>query len=269
MCELFLSDYDIIIQAGQSNAVGYGVGEIDKEYEIDDRIIYLYDKREIEKTETGLFIKPEEDFPYVIDVAKEREICGYMRSDFSLSFAKEYIGKGLLGKGRKLLIVRTAVGGTGFKQGNWSEQGFLFLRLKDMVDYALSLNSKNKVVGLLWHQGENDAGEGFAPAKYYEKISFILNFVRNRYGAEIPFVAGDFVNEWKNKNLEICEPIVNEIRRVVNDNKKSGFVETCDLLSNNQKTGNGDDIHFCRQALYELGERYFKVYYDRAYKNDA
>ena len=33
-----------------------------------------------------------------------------------------------------------------------------------------------------------------------------------------------------------------------------------DLKSNNQVIGNGDDIHFCRDALVTLGERYFDAY---------
>lgn len=129
-----------------------------------------------------------------------------------------------------------------------------------MVDYALSLSVESRVVAFLWHQGEHDAFEGLKPSLYNEKLTYLLNFIRERYGREIPFVAGDFVNEWKSKNLEICNPIVEEARKVVKNNVKAGFVETSDLPSNNQNMGNGDDIHFCRQSLYELGERYFKAF---------
>ena len=40
----------------------------------------------------------------------------------------------------------------------------------------------------------------------------------------------------------------------------AAFVETADLLSNNQKTSNGDDIHFCRESLYILGRRYYEAF---------
>ena len=252
--------YDIIIQAGQSNAQGCGVGIVEKEYAEDPRILYLYDKKVIEPTEKGLLVGGDETFPYVLDVAKERMINGEKVSDFSLSFAKEYLENGMLKDGRKILIVRTAVGGSGFKKGHWGERDYLFLRLVDMVDYALSLAKGSKVVGFLWHQGEHDAFEGLLPSLYNQKLTFLLNFVRERYGKDIPFVAGDFVNEWKSKNLECCIPIVEEIKKVTKDNAKAGFVETSDLPSNNQNTGNGDEIHFCRQSLYELGKRYFKEF---------
>jgi hypothetical protein len=38
------------------------------------------------------------------------------------------------------------------------------------------------------------------------------------------------------------------------------FIETSDIPSNNQKTGNGDGIHFCRESLHTLGKRYFAAY---------
>ena len=82
---------------------------------------------------------------------------------------------------------------------------------------------------------------------------------RARYG-EIPIIAGDFVNEWKSKNLELCNPIVAKIKETIAELGNGGFVETADLPSNNQKTGNGDNIHFCRESLHVLGRRYFSAW---------
>ena len=87
----------------------------------------------------------------------------------------------------------------------------------------------------------------------------MLQSVRARYGV-MPFVAGDFVYDWKDKNIQICEPIIQVIRNVVKETEKSGFVETDGLLSNDQKIGNKDELHFCRESLYELGRRYFKEF---------
>ena len=96
--------------------------------------------------------------------------------------------------------------------------------------------------------------------KLFENQLFtMISSIRARYG-KIPFIAADFVREWKQKNIELCEPIVEKIKKVLNDVGASAFVETGDLLSNNEKTGNGDDIHFCRDSLWKLGERYFEKY---------
>ena len=52
------------------------------------------------------------------------------------------------------------------------------------------------------------------------------------------------------------------MRAVCRDCENGGFVETDGLKSNAQFSkehpfGWDDNIHFCRDALYELGERYF------------
>ena len=86
--------------------------------------------------------------------------------------------------------------------------------------------------------------------------------VRNRYSNTLPFIAGDFVSEWKEKNILDCKPIVEKIRNVIGKIKNAEFVETADLPSNNQKAGNGDDIHFCRESLYILGRRYYEAFYE-------
>ena len=75
----------------------------------------------------------------------------------------------------------------------------------------------------------------------------------------IPFVSGDFVNEWKSENIESCAPIVEKIKKIT-ASEGGIFVETSDLLSNNQATGNGDNIHFSRESLHILGIRYFDAF---------
>ncbi len=251
--------YDIFIQAGQSNAEGIGKGPVNKEYEETEKIAYLTAEKTVEVRSDRLEIMFADE-PFSIDTAKERTGIEGKIGDFSLTFAQSYIENGLLQKDRKVLIIRAGVGGTGFQKGYWTQGGELYLKLLEMCDYALSLNPENRIVGFLWHQGEHDAFEGNTPENYYKQLSELVNGVRSRYG-NMSFIAGDFVNEWKSKNLDSCNPIVDTIKTVVKDIKNAGFVETADLPSNNQKIGNGDDIHFCRESLYELGRRYFKEFF--------
>ena len=254
-----MDKYDIIILGGQSNAEGCGIGPVNKEYEPNSDILYLTAEKTVVVDSEGMHITYKEQ-PFLVSKAEERlSEEGASLGDFSLSFAKEYIEGGYLKEGRKLLIVRAAIGGTGFYKKQWGLGNFVYQKMLEMTDYALSLNSENKVVAFLWHQGEHDAFEGNPPQNYKQQLNSLLADVRMRYG-EMPFIAGDFVNEWKSKNLSSCEPIVKVIREVVAQNVKCRFAETADLLSNNQKTGNGDDIHFCRQSLYDLGKRYFDLF---------
>lgn len=254
-----MDKYDIIILGGQSNAEGCGIGPVDKEYEPNSDILYLEAEKTVVVNPEGMHITYKKE-PFIIKEAEERlSDDGLLLGDLSLTFAKQYINNGLLHDGRKLLIIRAAIGGTGFKKRQWGLNDKVYLKMLEMTDYALSLNSENKIVAFLWHQGEHDAFEGNAPENYKRQLNSLLAGVRSRYG-EIPFIAGDFVHEWKSKNVSICEPIIKAINEVVAQNNKCGFVETADLPSNNQKIGNGDDIHFCRQSLYVLGERYFEMY---------
>jgi len=234
--------FDIIIQAGQSNSEGCGFGDTDVPYVPDDRILHM-----------------EKDFGIIVAKERVQEVNVY--GHFCLSFAREYVRNGDLQPGRKVLILRTAVGGTGFSDKRWGLGEDLYEKMMAMIKAALALNPENKLVALLWHQGETDAGWKATGEYYYDKLKTLVASVRDTFGNKaLPFVAGDFVQEWKAKNLAQCDIVIGAMRKVCADIGSAGFVETDGLLSNNQKNGNGDDIHFCRDALYQMGARYYAAY---------
>lgn len=261
---------DIIIIAGQSNAEGFGVGEVSEEYVKDDRILWLNDKSNPHFTqdENGKDIfhisYPSEMYISVAEepIKNEEGKVGKL----SFFFAKEYL-KEKLATDRKILIVNAAVGGTGFARNEWgyTENSVLFRRLMDMTKYALSLNSENRIVAFLWHQGECDSVETAnidTESKFKLHKSNLENMLNNFKTAfnckDVPYIAGSFCDEWYLKNTEICEGILKAIKAVCEEN--GGFVETKGLLSNNQKCGNGDDIHFCRESSHILGKKYYEKY---------
>lgn len=253
--------FDIIIQGGQSNAEGLGVGPVETEILplVSENIFYLESEKTVEHLPESVKITFK-NVPFMISPARERGSKEEPVGDFALSFASLYEKELLQNGDRKILIVRAAVGGTGFVKGQWGLQDQLYLKMLEMTDYALSLNKDNRVVGFLWHQGECDAFEKNDPSVFENQLTTMIQNVRNRYGEKLPFVAGDFVNEWKEKNILNCRPIVEKIQGVVREAGDSAFVQTSDLLSNNQRVQNGDDIHFCREALYILGQRYFEAF---------
>ena len=168
--------FDIIIQAGQSNAQGTGIGDVTTEYIPTDKVYYLNSEKTVEVLEDGLKIELS-DKPITVEIAKECVEADTIIGDFSLTFSEEYIKCGRLKDDRKLLIVRAAIGGTGFLK-HWGLNDMLYLKMLEMVDYALGLNPENKVVAFLWHQGEHDAFEGDAPDVYHLQLaSMCLRFV--------------------------------------------------------------------------------------------
>ena len=254
-----MEKYDIFIQAGQSNAEGTGGGPVTEEYIPDERICYLEAPKTVIVTDSGLDIQFL-NVPFALNVATEHGTAEDPVGDFSLSFSKAYIDAGLLAPDRKILIIRGAVGGTGFQKKHWGMEDILYLKMLEMIDYAISLNPENQIKGVLWHQGEHDAFEGNTGENYHFQFTMLINSLRERYNIpNLPFICGSFVSDWRKKNEEICEPILAALQQVAQD-IQGEYVDAGDLLSNNEKNGDGDDIHFCRESLHILGRRYFQSY---------
>ena len=233
--------FDIIIQGGQSNSEGCGIGPVKHPYEQRPEILMM-----------------ENDF--TIMTAREKVWGNDAVGNYVFSFADKYVKDGRLKGDRKLLILLSAVGGTGFCDNRWGMKDDLYLKIIDMIKTALSLNPENRTVAFLWHQGETDTANPVRDI-HYNNLSALVKSVRKTTGQEnLPFLAGNFVQQWYNENTEVCQPIITAIRDVCTDIGHAGFVETNELSSNSEETGNDDTIHFSRKALYELGNRYFEVY---------
>ena len=233
--------FDIIVQAGQSNSEGCGRGPCDRPFS-SDHLYYL----------TGDF---------VISRAQEQVWENDVVANFSLSFCRKYLEDGHLENGRKLLVIRAAVGGTGFLDKRWGMQDDLYLRMMEMIKTTVSLNNENRLLAFLWHQGETDAHHGATMQDHEKKLSGLVSSVRDTFNVpSLPFVCGDFVQGWKKINIAIAEPVVDAIINVTNTIDNARFVETQGFASNDDIFHDGDDIHFCRQALYDLGERYYKAF---------
>ena len=168
--------FDIIVQAGQSNAEGYGCGSVDTPYQPKDSVWYL-------------------DGDFTITKAAERVMKNEIHGSFSLSFADRYLQDGRLTEGRKLLILRSAVGGTGFYDRRWGMEDDLYLRMMEMIRTALSLNPKNRVIAFLWHQGETEANGDVSYDVHFNNLSGLFSSVRREFDLpNVPFIAGDFVD---------------------------------------------------------------------------
>lgn len=264
--------YDVILVAGQSNASGTGLGETDNPWVKDDRIHILTNEFDygFKKTAYGnvyIDIKVSDDV--AIQVADERvEKKDNLRyANFYLWFAKEYADK-YLKDGRKVLLVETAVGGTGFKGGHWGENDLIFKRMLEMTDCALNLNEQNKLVAILWHQGEHDAYENRDLSiedtdKYYkENLDKLLQIVRGRYGNSVPFICAGFAHTFVDEYPKHCKIVMERLEKTCEQINDARYIETYDLQSNMDIGVKGDSAHFTRQALEILGKRYFKKYQD-------
>ena len=240
--------FDVVILAGQSNAEGCGFGTVDTPYAPSKRVMYM------NRDDT-------------VSMAVERVERNAVQTNFGLSFAREYLAAGRLAEGRSLLILRAAEGGAGFLGGRWRPTDDLFLHMMEMIRTALALNPENRLVALLWHQGENDVGQGATYEVHYRHLSTLVTMVRDAFGVpELPFLAGDFTPLWREEKGELCAPVSEAVRAVCRDVGFADFVETDGLVSNFETVAEHplgwphDSIHFSRAALYLLGERYFRAF---------
>lgn len=263
---------DIFVLAGQSNAEGNGVCLTTDNSVLNDcfQIVDSYPAYE-QLTDKGEFDKLICTLPTSCDVTfLQYRFCGtQLVSDFSLRFAELYKQSKFFDPSRKILIIKAAVGGSGFMKGEWGIGCPLYLRMCAMVRIALSFNNENRLMGFLWHQGESDSFEKQEMTNqerfdyYYNVFMKQMNDFESRFNVpNLPVILGDMCDEWANKkeNIERTTVIENCFRKIASDLKNADVVSTDGLTSNNQEIHNGDEIHFSHKSIVELGNRYFDCF---------
>ena len=261
--------FDLIVLMGQSNAEGNGLGNEELIIELGNNVFELNDINpcylEIENDCTNLICSKNIN-PYISKFEEKKGIDGLRRASFVSSFIKEYIDSGYLKDDRCILVIRCAVGGTGFSRNEWGINSPLYNRTINLVDYALSLNKENRIVVTLWHQGEHDAYEQ-KDLNYKERYDFYKNgfynqFLdyKNRYKLnDMILIGGEFAKSWTDTGYtEKAEAIYNATRDAIYElTKNNGIASSKGLKSNIEIDKNtNDDIHFSRISAYELGKRY-------------
>ena len=257
---------DIIVLAGQSNAEGYGLGPHRESYLPTPRILSMRDTDNYgyvvdEKTYGTFNIKMPRS--YIININEERKNTSGRIGCFANRFAQRYMNE-CLEPDRKVLLIHSAVGATGFAKHNWGADDVLSVRMLRMCELAISMNPENRVVAFLWHQGEHDAifrpelDDGERERIHTENLCALLSRFREHVG-KCPILMGTFTDEWAASQPR-SEIIVSAMRNVAESFESAGMVNASGLATNNQALGNGDVYHFSRSSLYELGDRYFEVY---------
>lgn len=267
--------FDVILVFGQSNAEGQGQGNEELIPKVDNSVLYLTNKKSVNFV--FKYGKNKEVISTKFKCPKINPICVAPMNYFldgtprPGSFAGEFCNlykEKYLQKDREILVVMSAVGGTGFADNRWTENGILNKRFFKMVDKAVSLNKENRIACALFHQGERDSIDhdrmGETRYNFYStEIIKLINKMRSRYSEfTIPFLSGEFVDEWCETGEDAVEPDI--IEKALHDLEKKLPLCRCisskGLKSNNQEIHNGDNIHFSRKSCIELGKRYFKAY---------
>lgn len=176
-------NFDVILVAGQSNT-NSGLYYDPQKDTSDYRIMQL-----------GRF--NEDNYKIIPGKEPLQSIDNFTdRIGFSVAFAQEYISNGLLASDRKILIVHGGQGGTGFNAGYWNKGDPLYYDAVTRIKSILNSGTNNKLVVILWHQGENDCG--LKDSDYQKLLDWMITNMRQDIDVDytIPFITGGMVPAW-------------------------------------------------------------------------
>lgn len=222
------------IMLGQSNMAGRGeFGEVP---EIVNANCFML--------RNGRFIPMSEP------INPDRKIWGDFHSGVGLaaSFADEFAKH----FDEKVGLIPCADGGTSISE--WQPGEVLF---DNAVNQARLAQRSSEIVGILWHQGENDSIDLSDVKKYEERFKNTIDSLKKELNlsSEVPVIIGglgDFVGAYQDGKCRYVKEINNIL---VELSKKYGAFVSAEGL-----TCKEDGIHFNSASYREFGKRYFEAY---------
>lgn len=181
----------------------------------------------------------------------DRAIFDYFHSGrgLSASFADEYAKY----FNEDVGLIPCADGGT--KLSQWMPGEILY---DNAVNNAKLAQRTSEIVGILWHQGENDSHFEEDANTYQQRFTEMITRLRKDLGNEkLPVIVGElgrFAASYQNGKLKYMD-IVNEALRTM-----PSVIENCGFASSEGLTDRGDSIHFNSVSCRIFGKRYFNEY---------
>jgi hypothetical protein len=234
--------YDVFLIAGQSNAQGWGTG-IDTTVDFSDPRILQYPGSGTNQRTLRLATEP------LVHRATEANKIG-----FGLDFARNYVRV----TNRNVILVPCASPGTGFQDNRWNPGNDLFNYAVENTLLVLALDSKNKLKGILWHQGEQDVGT--ADSLYQTRLDAMINAFRSQLNQPtVPFICAGMVPGWVagDAGRQAIQAVIAATPTRISN---TAYVDPTGLAGIS-----GDIIHFSNISQRLLGDRYFAAYITRFY----
>ena len=122
------------------------------------------------------------------------------------------------------------------------------------IKKARDAQKSGKIVAVLWHQGENDAGK--QTENYLEKLRTVVrNFRRDlQLGNDVPFIAGDMASFYPERISAHINIVDDALATLAAEDTTFRVVHTKDLVHR------GDNLHYDTASQHELGKRYFEAF---------
>lgn len=119
-----------------------------------------------------------------------------------------------------------------------------------VVDLAKKAQTRGTIKGIIFHQGENDAGQADWPGKVNEYVT-ALRTALNLNAADVPFIAGELPRT--GGSAASHNPLVAQIPNVV---ENGHFVSSGPMPDGTVLGDRGDGIHWSTDSVIEMGKRY-------------
>lgn len=243
--ERICDEFDVYLLIGQSNMAGRGYLFPDDKRSLDG-VFLLNDKGKIEPAKQPL--------NRYSSVRKKLSLQGMCLGG---SFARDIH----LATGRKVLLVVNARGGTSARQwlpgadpviaespssDDMFQDGEAIPGLyEEAVRRARQAMKYGRLKGILFHQGESDSHEKYAPL-WADKVAETARSLRSELKVgNIPFIVGE--TNYSFKRAETINPQIRDLMKIVPE---------CDWASAEGCNVNKDKLHFSRQGITLLGHRY-------------
>lgn len=177
------------------------------------------------------------------------------KTGFPLTFAKLYKADN---PGKKILIVSSAQGATGFVTGQWVPGGFNYDDFFRRSNAVMAAYPGSTIKALLWHQGESDAPFD-TESEYANFVDSFFADVRSGVtgaSASTPIVTGELADDFVQANPgqfgQTNDAIIDTPNRVSN----------CAFVSSTTPTilPTYDGTHFTSLAQNDFGQRYYDAY---------
>ena len=114
-----------------------------------------------------------------------------------------------------------------------------------MIEMAKKAQEEGVIKGIIFHQGETDAGNGQWPSKVKKVYDNIIKDLG--LGSDIPFLAGEVLRSGMSSGAN------NNISKLPQQSKNFYVVSSEGF---NQALGDGQNVHFTSQEYRDFGKRY-------------
>lgn len=227
--------YDVVVLAGQSNMIGR-YGPVDGTLDATNaRILqYGFDGQSV--------VLASDPLDHVNETA---DTVG-----LGISFAKALLPS--VPSNRQIVLVPTAQGATALSDGFWLDGGSGYESALTRANAAMAAgDGENRLIAILWHQGERDVNLGVVDEAVHAANldALIAGWRAQMTGADetTPFIVGDLVQGWNVPNSNgVRAALANTPART----KYTAFVESTSLVDG------GDGLHFSAASQRTFGARY-------------